>query len=178
LRIGNVDEVTFVFALSPPAIAILLSLFASVSDAYIEKESGTAAQEYARVGLNAEIRNSIRNLIFRISKGSLLISNCIATSFNAGIGLFGAIYFLPNNYLIIFVAIMIVPIFMLYILKIMVRYGVKDLYIQRVRRTLMVRQSQATYAITYGAMIDRAMVMMNIFLMAVVVFVYIFSARK
>ena len=67
------DEVTFIFALSPPVLAIALSVFASVSDAYIERESGAAEQEYVRAGLGAELRESIGSIVFRVSKGGLLI---------------------------------------------------------------------------------------------------------
>ena len=72
---------------------------------------------------------------------------------------------------------MLTAIFMASIIKVMVRYGVKDLYIQKLRRPRASRRARASYGITYGKLIDRSMIMLNFALMGVVIFVYYYSSH-
>jgi hypothetical protein len=169
------DLATFVFALAPPLIAIVTALFASVSDAYVDRASRESALDFVKAHLGAEIRNAIRDLVVRVARGALLISNLITTAFSVGTGLFAAIYYLPHNYLLIFVAVVPFVLFILYIIKTMVQFGVTDLYIQKVRR--LRANGPATFKVTYGQLIDRSLVGLNLVLMVVVTIVFILSAK-
>lgn len=169
------DSATFVFALVPPAMAVFTSVFASVSDAYIERASRESVQDFKRANLSSEIRSAIHDLIIRVARGALLIANLIATTLSVATGLFGAIYFLPSNYLIIFVTIAMCAVFLLYLVRIMVQFGVTELYIQRRRKFRPQPGGPVTGTLTYGEFVDRALIAMNIFLMAVVVIVYLYS---
>jgi hypothetical protein len=171
------DQTTFVFALVPPAIAVVTSLFASVSDAYIERASREATRDFTRAKITTEIRSAIRDLVVQVARGGLLIANLIATAFSVGTGLFGAIYFLPRNYLIIFIAIAACAVFILYLITIMVRFGVTELYVQKVRRLHPQPGGPVTRALTYGEFIDRALIALNMVLMIVVVAVFLTSPK-
>ena len=169
------DRATFVFALVPPALAVFTSLFASVSDAYIERASRESVEEFTRAKLKLEIRSAVRDLVVRVARGALLMANLIATAFSVGTGLFGAIYFLPNNFLIVFVAISVCAVFILYLVRIMVQFGVTDLYIQKVRRFSPSDNGAVTLSLTYGALIDRALIGLNLVLILIVLLVFMYS---
>jgi hypothetical protein len=171
------DRPTFVFALVPPAMAVLTSIFASVSDAYIERASRESVKELSRAKLSAEIRNTVRDLVIRVARGALLIANLIATAFSVGTGLFGAIYFLPQNFLIIFVMLSALAVFVLYLIRIMVQFGITDIYIQKVRRMRPSVGKPATFEITYGSFVDRALLGLNVFLIVVISAVFLVSQK-
>lgn len=175
MKVSKLDKATFIFAIAPPLMAIVLALFAAVSDAYVERESIESSNWFERAGLNVSVRSSINDAIKRVAKGALLISNIIVTCVSAGIGLFAAIYFAPNNYFLIFGMISLMVVFIVYVIKLMVRYGVKDLYIQRVRRPFPSPTRSAAFSFTYGKLVESAMVGVNFALLATIILVFMYG---
>jgi hypothetical protein len=167
------DVPTLIVALMPPLFAIAITPV-GLADRYIQTAAHAAADEFRRVGFGDKkeaIVADIQGAIVRVAKASQLISNCLVTLF-ASISAVETTYYLPSDCGPVgYVATVILAFFAIAILGPVARFGIADLYIQRVRRPFGTR-GRRTYAITYGTLIDRAFLVVNTLLVVAIVAVF------
>jgi len=167
------DAATLIVALMPPLFAPAPTSV-GLPERYIQRAAHVAAEDFRNVGFGDrenDIVAAIQGDIARIAKGSQLISNFVATVFGC-ISAVETTYYLPSDYgPVAYVATVILAIFIIVILRFMIQFGVEGLYIQRVRRSLGKRRNRTladlkkmTYSITYGTLIDRVFLVVNVLL--------------